>query len=1181
LNGIHPRLNSYVVVVLAVGSALLLTQLLHPLLTLTFFPLFFAAVTLSSWYGGIKTGLLATALSALTISYFFLQPGSLLVFDLNDILQLGVFVLEAMLLSWLNSELRTSRQMLKASEAKFRSLADSNIIGVIVADTNGAIAEANDCFLTMVGYTREDLVAGRVRWCQMTPPEYVEISDRALRQLRTKGACTAFEKEYICKDGSRVPILLGYAALEDNREQVIGFVLDLSEPKKAEVALRKSEERYRAFVEQSSEGIWCFELAEPISVNIPENEQIQHFYQHAYLAECNNAMAQMYGFSCAEELIGKKIEDFNPSSDPHNIEYLRSFIRSGYRLIDAESHEIDKYNNPKYFLNNLLGIIENDVLVRAWGTQRDITERKQTEDALRYSEKQFRRLLESNIFGVCFGDSRGGIHYANDYFLNMVGYTREDIDCGKVRWDVLTPPEYQQLSVQATEELRTHGVATPFEKEYIRKDGSRVPILVGIVMLEEAGDSLQDNSASRQDEMIAFFLDLSEQQAALCERKRAELALQQREEQLRLITNGLPVMISYVDTEQRYRFNNKKYEEVFKLSASELYGKQMQEVVSESLYGSIREYVEAVLSGLQVNFEVEVIQDGTTHYANTTYVPQFNQGGEVEGFVVLVSDITFTKQTEAALQESKERFRKLTEKVRVIPWEADATTGNFTYVGPQCEDILGYAVSDCYTDNFWDEHMHPDDRQWAIQYCIDSSRSQDNYELEYRMLAADGRIVWVHDIVNIVRGENKAPQTLRGFMIDISDRKRAEQEREQLLQREQAARAVSEAAKSAAEAANRMKDEFLATLSHELRTPLNAMLGWTQLLRTRKFDETTTNRALETIDRNTKALTILIEDVLDVSRIITGKLRLNLTSVELAALLEAAIYSVRPAIDAKEIRLECRFDTSVGIVVGDASRLQQIVWNLLSNAVKFTPSGGRVDVELQRIHTGVQIRVSDTGEGIAREFLPHVFERFRQADSSSTRSHGGLGLGLAIVRHLVELHGGTVCVASPGIGQGTTFIVNLPMKAVGVETTAPQQLSPGVAFEVAQNYLPTLEGLRVLVVDDEADARELLTKMLQPYGVEVIAAASANEALVVLQEYQPDILVSDIGMPGENGYALIQKIRALSQEEGGRIPAVALTAYARAEDRTQALLAGFQLHVSKPVNHAELAAVVANLAGRM
>ncbi|MFH7026504.1 MAG: PAS domain S-box protein [Heteroscytonema crispum UTEX LB 1556] len=1161
MKGTRPRLNSYVVAVLAVGSALLLTQLLQTLLRLTFFPLFFAAVAVSAWYGGIETGLLATALSALAISYFFLQPGfSLLVFGLNDILRLGVFVLEAMLLSWLNSELCTAKQQqqismqkLQASEARFRRLADANIIGVIVADINGAIAEANDAFLTMVGYTQEDLAAGRVRWCEMTPPEYAEVSDRSLTQLKTKGACTPFEKEYIRKDNSRVPILLGYAALEDNREEVIGFVLDLSERKEAEVALRKSEERYRAFVEQSSEGIWCFELAEPISPNSPEDEQIQHFYRYAYLAECNNVMAQMYGFSCAEELIGAKLEDFNLPSDPHNIEYLRSFIRSGYRLIDGESHEVDKDGNSKYFLNNLVGIVENGVLVRAWGTQRDITERKQTEDALRHSEKQFRRLVESNIFGVAFGNSSGGIHYANDYFLNMVGYTREDMHCGEVRWDVMTPPEYQHLTAQAAEELKTHGVATPFEKEYIRKDGSRVPILVGIVMLE-AGD--------RQQEMIAFSLDLSD-------RKRAEAALQQREDQLRLITNALPVMISYVDTEQRYRFNNKRYEEVFELSASELYGKHMQEVLGESIYESIREYVEAVLSGLQVNFEIEVPhKDGTTHYASTTYVPQLNREREVEGFVALISDITFTKQTKAALQESKEKFRKLTEKVRVIPWEADATTGNFTYIGPQSEEILGYAVSDWYADNFWGEHIHPDDRQWAIEYCVDCSRSQDNYEFEYRMLTADGKIVWLYDIVNVVRGENKAPQTLRGFMIDISDRKRAEQEREQLLQREQAARAQ-------AEAANRMKDEFLATLSHELRTPLNPIMGWTQLLRAGKLNQEATANALETIERNTKSLAALVKDVLDVSRIVTGKLCLDLSPVQLAPAILSAMETVKSAARAKDIKIDFFLDSSEIQVLGDTNRLQQIIWNLLANAVKFTPPGGSVRVELSSIselnsEVAAQIQVTDTGEGISADFLPYVFDRFRQADSSRTRTYGGLGLGLAIVRHLVELHGGTVRATSPGIGQGATFTVKLPLFS---SPSPPQLNSPTLSV--------SLNGLRILVVDDEPDARELLNVALQQYGAEVKTVASAQEALTALQELQPNVLVSDIGMPEEDGYTLIRKIRALDINQGGQIPAVALTAYAADEDRAKALLAGFQLHVSKPVNPIELATLVANLSGRV
>ncbi len=488
--------------------------------------------------------------------------------------------------------------------------------------------------------------------------------------------------------------------------------------------------------------------------------------------------------------------------------------------------------------------------------------------------------------------------------------------------------------------------------------------------------------------------------------------------------------------------------------------------------------------------------------------------------------------------------------------------------GTPTEEILGYTSTNWYTDNFWEEHIHPEDREWAVKYCIESSLSKDNYEFEYRMLAADGRVVWIYDIVNVVRNEGK-PQLLHGFMIDITDRKLSEQEREQLL--------------AEAEATNRMKDEFLGTLSHELRTPLSAILGWTQLLRKRKLDETTTARALETIDRNTKSLAQLIEDVLDVSRIIQGKLSLNLQQVELIPVLEAAIETVHPAADAKEIHIECRFAPTVGVVMGDVNRfnrLQQIIWNLLSNAVKFTPKGGRVDVNLERIDSRIQIRVSDTGAGIAADFLPHVFERFRQADSSSTRSHGGLGLGLAIVRHLVELHGGTVLAESPGIGQGATFIVNLPMRAVYVEKTTTALGKSTDNSEIALNNMLSLDGVRVLVVDDELDARQLLTTVLSQYAAQVMTVASAADALVAVQQFYPDVLVSDIGMPEVDGYALIRQIRSLPSEQGGRIPAVALTAYARAEDRTQALLAGFQLHVPKPVNPAELAAVVANLAGR-
>ncbi len=424
---------------------------------------------------------------------------------------------------------------------------------------------------------------------------------------------------------------------------------------------------------------------------------------------------------------------------------------------------------------------------------------------------------------------------------------------------------------------------------------------------------------------------------------------------------------------------------------------------------------------------------------------------------------------------------------------------------------------------------------------------------------------------------------IRSYLVDITERKQAEKEREQLLESEQAAR-------TAAEAANRMKDEFLATLSHELRTPLNGMLGWITLLRNRQFDQTTSSRALETIERNTRTLAQLIEDVLDVSRIITGKLHLQARPVELGRVIIAAIDTARPAAEAKEIKLESFLDPTVGLVCGDSNRLQQVVWNLLSNAVKFTPRGGRVEVRLSSVDTAkkseavashyAQIRVSDTGMGISADFLPFVFERFRQADSSTTRSYGGLGLGLAIVRHLVELHGGTVQADSPGEGLGATFMVNLPLMTVAVELRETSQVQATRSQEAPHKKPPLLDGLRVLVVDDEADARELLITMLGHYGAEVMAAATVREAFEALAIFKPNVLVSDIGMPEEDGYALIGKIRALDAEQGGRIPAVALTGYASASDRTKALLAGFQIHVPKPIDAVELAVVVGQLARR-
>jgi PAS domain S-box-containing protein len=385
----------------------------------------------------------------------------------------------------------------------------------------------------------------------------------------------------------------------------------------------------------------------------------------------------------------------------------------------------------------------------------------------------------------------------------------------------------------------------------------------------------------------------------------------------------------------------------------------------------------------------------------------------------------------------------------------------------------------------------------------------------------------------------------------------------------------SQEARKAAERANRAKDEFLATLSHELRTPLTPILGWTVMLRSGTLDQAGILRGLEVIERNVRAQTQLIEDLLDVSRIVTGKLRVEVRPIELVPVVEAGLDAVRPSAEAKEIQFDVQLDPIDCKVLGDPDRLQQVVWNLASNAVKFTPKGGRVEVRLNRLDSQVQLSVRDNGKGISADFLPYVFDRFRQADSTSTRKYGGLGLGLAIVRHLVELHGGTVHAESPGPDQGATFTVRLPL----MEERADPARSRSAA-DAGHAGGVRLDGVKVLVVDDELDMRDFLSVSLRQYGADVTALASVGEAVEALEREKPDVLVSDIGMPGEDGYALIRKVRALGPERGGQVPAAALTGFAQGDDTTRVLSAGYQVHLPKPVEPSQLAQVVGTLAGR-
>ena len=544
------------------------------------------------------------------------------------------------------------------------------------------------------------------------------------------------------------------------------------------------------------------------------------------------------------------------------------------------------------------------------------------------------------------------------------------------------------------------------------------------------------------------------------------------------------------------------------------------------------------------------------------------------------ADVTSRKAAADARRASDERLRAMFNQA-AVGMAVVALDGTFIDTNRKFSDILGYTAEELRSRTF-QELTHPEDldETEAAAQQLTSGKASD-FSIEKRYLRKDAAVVWTLTTVTLLKDAVGRPERMLAVIEDITSRKFAEQALQQAAEERKLLLESERAARTAAERMSSIKDEFLATLSHELRTPLNAILGWSQVLRSGTRDAADLLKGLETIERNARVQTQLIEDLLDMSRITSGKLRLDVRTVMPLTFVEAAIETVKPSADAKGLRLEKFLDPSAGPISGDPARLQQVVWNLLSNAIKFTPKNGKVQVVLERVNSHVEITVTDTGIGIKPELIPHLFERFRQGDASTTRHYGGLGLGLSIVESLVELHGGSVVISSPGESQGTSVSVHLPVSAVRRTAGEPRE-HPSVPIGVAVPIVSEeLQGVTVLVVDDQPDARELIQRVLGDAGAFVHAAADADEAVRLVMLHKPDVLLSDIGMPDADGFELLRRLRALGSEQGGRLPAIALTAFARSEDRTRALRAGFVVHVSKPVDPAELIATVASVAGRV
>jgi PAS domain S-box-containing protein len=613
---------------------------------------------------------------------------------------------------------------------------------------------------------------------------------------------------------------------------------------------------------------------------------------------------------------------------------------------------------------------------------------------------------------------------------------------------------------------------------------------------------------------------------------------------------------------------NKGAERIFGYLAEEVIGKSITILIPENLLDEEPAILARLRDGHRVeHYEtVRVRKDGRLVDISLTVSPIKDPQGRVLGASKIARDITEQLRARRDFEEASARLKLALAAARLGDWSWDAKSDVVT-ISETAARIFGVPSGSAMTWTEMRDFINEADREVVRVAAEKSLAERSDYDVEYRVMRPNGSEIWVLAKGRGIYDKDGNVAGMLGFVQDISARKTAADQNERLYRQ--------------AEESSRLKDEFLANVSHELRTPLSAILGWARMLRLGQLSENTASKALDTIERNARAQAQLIDDLLDVSRIITGKLRMDVRPCDPNSFIDAAVEAVRPAAEAKGVRVQKVTDTGPISIPGDPVRLQQVVWNLLSNAIKFTPRGGRVQIRSERINSHLEIVVSDTGQGISADFLPYVFDRFRQADQKTSRQHGGMGLGLAIVRHLVELHGGTVRAKSEGEGKGASFAVMLPISPVYQVDS-----SGGRVHSAARDLLPPddstdrLDGLRILVVDDERDTRELLIQGLEYSGAKVSAAASAAEAMKAVISTQPDIVISDIGMAGIDGYQLIKQIRGLAPELGGKVAAIALTAYTRVEDRLQALRAGYDMHVPKPVEMAELVAVAATVARR-
>ncbi|MCA1555963.1 MAG: PAS domain S-box protein, partial [Acidobacteria bacterium] len=1099
--------SRYVLAVVAVAAALLITLALTPINQPIRIAFFYLAVVVSSHYGGLRAGIFAILLSALVTAYFVFYPMFSLNLGFHGFLQLGIFIGVALTITLLTERSKRAEAHLHLSERRFRQLAD-NIDQVFwVYDLKEErVIYANPAYEIIWGDTRANLYEDHHSFFKILHPDDRERVSASLKQQRA-GARTEEEYRIVRRDDGAVRWIRdrGFPVKDESGEiiRVVGIAEDITERRSGEKALREQTEA----------------------------------------VETVNRVGQML----AGELdLHKLVQAVTDAATELTGAHFGSFF---YNVLDERG--------ASYMLYTLSGVPPE-------------------------AFAHFPMPRATDLFGPTF---RGEGTICID--------------------DVKLDPRYGKNSPYFGMPEGHLPVTSYLAVPVVSRSGE----VIGGLFFGHPERGVFNKRAAHIVEGLAAQAAVATDNARLFEAANRERANAEASERYyRFLAESIPQIIWTARPDGFLDYFNQRWYDYTGMTREQSEGWGWEAVLhSDDVQPCVERWKQAIETGetYEIEYRFRRASDGQYRWHLGRALPLRNEGGEIVKWFGTCTDIDDRKRGEEA-----QRFLVEASATLAASLDYEATLAALARLTvPRLAD---WCVIDMITDERTIRRLavaHPDpvkvELAWEVARRYPSEMNDTegvakvirtgqpeiypNIPDELLALAArDSEHLKILRELGL-RSAMVVPLVAHNRVLGAITFAAAESERSfnaaDLSFAEDLARRAALAVDNArlyreAQEVNRLKDEFLATLSHELRTPLTAVLGWTRLLGTDQLDEATRKRALETIERNAQSQVQLIDDILDVSRVIRGKLRLNVRPVELTNVIEAAVDSVRPAAEAKGIRLQVVLDSHAGPVSGDPDRLQQIVWNLLSNAIKFTPKEGRVQVLLARVNSHLELTVSDTGEGIEEAFLPFVFDRFRQADPSTTRKHGGLGLGLAIVRHLVELHGGTVTVESKGAGQGTTFNVSLPLMVVhqpefasnGGESVTIAEHPTAAGGRLTLGCAPELEGLRVLLVEDEPDARDLLVAVLAQCRADVRAVSNATDALLELEAWQPEVLLSDIEMPGEDGYTLIRKIRSLPPERGGKIPAAALTAYARAEDRMRALLAGFQLHVPKPVEPAELTA---------